>query len=995
MNGEPIIGANIVEVGTTNGTVSDIDGKFSIQVESDAILKISYIGYLEQEIPTSGKTTLVIVLEEDTGMLDELIVVGYGTQKKENVIGSITSISSNELTAAPVARVANALTGRMPGTTVMQTSGEPGRDTPQIRIRGNSTLGNNSPLVVIDGIPGRDLNSLHPDDIERITVLKDASAGIYGARAANGVILVTTKTGNYNKKIRLTYRVSEGFLSPTMLPEMADAPTYATMIRENQSYRGAEEGNMMYSKEDIAKFASGEYPWTHPNTNWYAEALNKYSSTRHHSLAVDGGSNNINYYASLGYQFDDGIYKNNNTSYERYNLKTSLNFKVNDYISLGLDATGVMEDKMYPTKSANSTFQTLVRMYPTSHALFPNGLPGPDIERGDQPMVSASDETGFDKSEQYRSNNLLSAQIKIPGIEGLTLSGYFAYDIYVEQGKLFQKPWTLYSFNKDAYLAAGNTGKEDGSAFLMPSSYGYSEPRLTNYSTKSSSKTKNVKLDYTRSFLNDHNVSAFVSYEDYEYYYQSFNAFRRFFLSDKLPYLFAGGDAEKTNGESVGHDARMNFFGRVNYDYKETYLFQFSFRRDGSLRFSKDAGRWGNFPSVLIGWRPSNYTWWQNNLGCIDYFKLKATWGQMGNDAVAAYQYLSSYGISGGYILGSNLDYKLGLVQTNVPNPNITWEVSNMYNVGWESRFLDNRVNFDADFFYERRNNILVKRNASVPQFTGLELPDENFGIVDSRGVELVLGYSQPVGDFRYQVNGNFSFSRNKIVEYDEPARQVEWQVRTGLPQNAFLLYKAIGIFRDEEHVKSLPHVEGARPGDIIIEDYSGDGKITADDRQLFPLTSTPEITYGLSFNLGYKNVELSGLFHGAARGMRNYIFSLQGTGGNYLQWSANDRWTPENKEATQPRAFERDEEYWRKDYITDFYFMPISFLRLKNVQLKYNFPQKLLRQTKVITDCNVYIAGQNLWLLYSGNKIVDPEVESVSTYPLMRVLSLGAQITF
>lgn len=994
--GEPLPGVTVVVKGTTQGTVTNAGGEYSLaNIPTNATLQFSFVGMRMQEVEVGNQTLINISMEEETFGLEEVVAIGYGTQKKVNVIGSVTTVNNDELTAAPVGRIANALTGRMPGATIMQSSGEPGNDAPSIRIRGNSTLGNNAPLIVVDGIPGRDLNSLHPEDIESITVLKDAAAGIYGARAANGVILVTTKRGDFNKAPTFTYRFSEGFLTPTMLPEMTDAATYATMIRENQSYRGVEEANMMYSEEDIVKYASGEYPWTHPNTNWFDSALRRYSSTRHHSFSVAGGAKSINYYTSFGYQLDDGIYKNNNTSYNRYNLKAALNIKINEYISLGIDIAGAREDKMYGTKSASSNFTSLIRMYPTSHALFPNGLPGPDIERGDQPMVSASAETGFNDDQRYRSNNMLSAQFIVPGVEGLSLSGYFAYDVYFQQRKLFQKPWTLYSFNKDAYLAAGNTGKEDGSDFLLASSYGYSEPRLTNYSTRSDSRTTNLKIDYTRSFADVHNLSAFVSYESFEYYYQSFNAFRRYFLSDKLPYLFAGGDAEKSNGESVDHDARMNFFGRASYNYKETYMLQFSFRRDGSLRFSKEAGRWGNFPSVLLGWRPSNYEWWKDSFGFIDYLKFKASWGQMGNDAVPAYQYLSSYRFSGGYALGNSQDYNLGLVQANTPNPHITWEVANMFNVGWESMLWDSRINFDTDLFYERRNNILITKNASVPQFTGLELPDENFGIVDSKGIELVLGYSKTGGDFTYKINGNFSFARNKIVEYDEPERNVAWQERTGLPQNALLLYRSLGIFRDEEHVNSLPHLQGARPGDIIIEDYDKDGKITNDDRQLFPLTTTPEINYGLSFNLNYRNFELTGLFHGAARGMRRAYYEIQGTGGNYLQWASEDRWTPENTNASKPRAFERIEEYWRQDYITDFDYMPISFLRLKNLQLKYTIPQSVLGYTKVVKDFNVYFSGQNLWLVYSGNEIMDPEVSNVTSYPLMKVYSLGAQITF
>ena len=995
-SGLSLPGVTVIIKGTTNGTVTDVDGEYTISnVPDNTTLQFSFVGMKMQEVLVGNQTSINIKMEVDAIGLEEVIAIGYGTQKKVNVIGSVTSVSGENLTSAPVSRVSNALAGRLPGGIFMQDSGEPGNDESTIRIRGNSTLGNNSPLIVIDGIPGRDLNSLNPEDIESVTVLKDASAGIYGARAANGVILINTKGGKLESAPTFKYDFYEGFLSPTMLPEMTDAATYATMIRENQSYRNVDESNMLYSLDDVARYESGEYPWTHPNTDWFGESLKNYSTSRHHGLSVSGGTKSVSYYGSFGTQSDDGIYTNSATSYKRYNLKARIDIKVNEYLSLGLDMTGIQENRMYPTKSASSIFNGARRMYPTQHALFPNGLPGPDIEYGDQPMVSASFDTGFDDDKRYRSNNILSANLKIPGIDGLSLSAYYAYDMYVQQRKVFQKPWTLYSLDVPAYLAAGNTGKEDGSEFLLGSSKGgFPEPRLTNYSDNSNSKTANIKLDYTKTFDGKHNLSAFVAYEQNEYNSEGFSAFRRYFLTDKLPYLFAGGDGEKDNDGWASLDSRMNYFGRFSYNYKGTYLFQFSFRRDGSLRFSKEAGRWGNFPSVLIGWRPSEEEWWKNNLDFIDHFKLRASWGQMGNDLVDAYQYLASYKFTRGYNFGSNKDYSAGLVQANAPNPNITWEVANVFNIGWEAIFLNNKMTMDADFFYEKRNNILVQRNASVPLFTGISLPDENFGIVENKGFELLLGYNDRKGDFKYNFSGNFAFARNKIVEYDEAERNVPWQVRTGLPQGSHLLYRSLGIFRDENHVNSLPHVPGARPGDIIIEDYDEDGEITNDDRQLFPLTTTPEITFGLTFNLRYKSWGLEGLVQGHGRALRNVFDAISGTGGNYTQYDADDRWAPDNTDGTKPRAFERTEEYWRDSHITDYYYQDVSYARLKNLQLSYTIPQSLSSSVK-IKNAKIYVAGQNLWLIYSGNKLIDPEVTGLTSYPIMRVMSIGAQLTF
>ncbi|HLU89153.1 MAG TPA: SusC/RagA family TonB-linked outer membrane protein, partial [Cyclobacteriaceae bacterium] len=429
-NGEPIPGVTVSVPGTTIGTATDLEGRYSLTVPEGSSLAFSFIGFQTQTVSVGDRSVIDITLAEDMASLDEVVVVGYGVQKRANVIGSVSTVNADEIMSQPVSGVSNMLAGRLPGGTFTQESGQPGKDNATIRIRGNSTLGNNSPLIVVDGIVGRDINTLQPENIESITMLKDASAAIYGASGANGVILITTKRGAIDTPATVTYRFHEGILTPTMLPEMADAPTYARMIREYQSYRGTDESNMRYSLEDIAKYESGEFPWTHPNTNWYDEALRDFSSTRQHNLSISGGSKSTSYYTSFGYNFNDGIYTNNATSYDRYNLKVNIDYRISDYISLGLDLTGVKEDKMYSPYSESSIFDMVTRMWPTSPAVWPGGLPGPDFERGLQPMVLSSDKTGFDDDKNYRTYSTFSANIKIPGIEGLSLNANYAYDLY-------------------------------------------------------------------------------------------------------------------------------------------------------------------------------------------------------------------------------------------------------------------------------------------------------------------------------------------------------------------------------------------------------------------------------------------------------------------------------------------------------------------------------------------------------------------------------------
>ncbi len=994
-NGVEVPGVNVVVTGTTIGTLTDINGKYSLTVPPDSkSLTFTFIGMEPQEISIGTSATIDVILTEAAVGLDEVVVVGYGSQKKINVIGSVTTISSKEITTAPISNISNALAGRLSGAVIQQGGGEPGNDAATILVRGAATLGNNSPLIVVDGIPGRDLNSINPSDIENISVLKDASAAIYGAAAANGVILVTTKRGKEGEPLTVSYGFYAGFISPTKIPELADAPTYAQMIREMQSYEGVDPSNMMFSEDDVAKFKSGLYPWTYPNTDWYGSVMRKSSPTRNQNLSLSGSKGAINYYTSFGTQYDDGIFKNGSTSFRRYNIKSTIDAKVNEYLSLGLDINFSQENKTYPSVSSGSNFDALQRQFPTTAAIYPNGLPGPDnIGYGFNPVVTATDQTGFDNLKNYFLNNIFSASLKIPGVKGLVVSSYYAYDLINGTEKLFQKPWTLYALDTQAYYAAGNTGAEDGSDYLIGSLRGPSDIWLRDFNNNSSTKTFNVKVDYTTTIKGVHNISAFYAYENSEYSYNSVMAYRRNLLSYQLPYLFTGGQAQKDNNETVSIDARVNYFGRVSYNYKEKYLFQFSLRRDGSLRFSEQSGRWGNFPGVLAGWNISREDFWTNNVKFINFLKLKASWGKLGNDRVEPFQYLSSYSISNGTVTGDRI-YNVGLAQVGATNPNITWEVADIYNGGFESIFLNNKMTLNADFFYERRTNILVKRNASVPQFTGITLPDENFGTVDSRGLEIVLGYAEAGKDFSYSVNGNFAFARNKVVEFDEPAKSVEWQVLTGHPQGSQLLYHAIGIFADDAQINSTPHVDGARPGDIILDDYNRDGEITADDRTLLFKTSIPEITFGLSFNVSYKNWSLNGLVQGAGNMVKRIYTDYVGLSGNYLAYDAIDRWTPENIHASKPRAVDRTSAYWRTDYPNDFYSHNCTYARLKNLQLVYNLPSKIQNAIH-LKNAQVYVSGENLFLVYDANKIMDPEINSIFSYPLMKVYAVGAKISF
>ncbi|MBL7698552.1 MAG: TonB-dependent receptor [Chitinophagaceae bacterium] len=1001
-NGEPVV-ATVVVKSTGKATTTNANGEFTLKgIDENAVLVISGVNIEQREIKATAGVMNISVKNAVSALL-ETVVIGYGREKKVNVIGSVATVSGTELSKAPVISISNAMAGRLPGTIVSQRTGEPGFDGASILIRGKGTLGNNSPLIVIDGVQGRDLNSLNVNDVESISILKDASAAIYGARAANGVILVTTKRGKEGPPT-VTYEFYQGLLSPTRLPKMADAATYAQMIREMQTYAGTDEVNMLYTPEDIEKYRSGKFPWTHPNTNWWDEVLKDFSQNRNHNLTINGGSQSVNYYLSFGTQWADAIYKNSPHRYNRYNLKGNVDVKLNKYLTVNLDINGIQEKKLtaggdrftedYTDESL--IFNVVNQGRPNTFNKFPNGLTGTGSFGADyQPALLATAASGFNDKTTNRLNTIISANLKVPFVEGLSMSTYYAYDLTLKKRKWFHTPMTAYFLDKAAYLAAGNTGAEDGSAFLVKT-VNNAQPNLEDLSNDFKVKTFNFRINYDKSINKVHNFNAFVAYEQSDEFFEEFGATRNYFVSAQLPYLFAGGDAEKDNFANVNLDARVNYFGRISYNYKETYLVQFSLRRDGSLRFSKESGRWGNFPSILAGWRISNEKFWQEHLGFINAFKLKASWGQLGNDRVEPFQYLATYQFTSGGVYGSDRLYKQSLVQNFTPNPFITWEVSNAYNVGFESQFFNNKVYFNTDFFYQRRKDILVARNASVPDFTGISLPDENYGIVDNRGFELELGYNGRAGrDITYSISGFYAFARNKIIEFDEPAQSVPWQVRTGHPQNGFLLYDGIGIFRDQAEIDKTPHVASAIPGDVVIRDVDGDGEITTDDRILFDKTTDPEYTYGISFSFNYKNFQFSGLVSGAGNAMYQMLGSQQGTPGNYYSYYADGRWTPDNIDADKPRAYQGYTPYWRNSHRTDMEFQQMDYARMKNLQLSYNLPDRLIKKV-LLKDAQVYLSGQNLFLIYNGKGIWDGEFGGDrDNYPLMRVYAAGVRLTF
>lgn len=980
--GETMPGVNIVVLGTDTGTNTDLDGSFSLNVPSlQETLVFTFIGYQRKEIPIDGRSEINVELEMQIFGTEELVVVGYGTRARETLTGSVSSISGERLEKAPVTNISNSLSGQIPGLVTINSSGEPGSDGAMIRIRGVHTLGDNSPLIVIDGVPNRSggLERLNPRDIENISVLKDASAAIYGAQAANGVILITTKRGQAGVT-QFNVDFNQGFNQPTRVPEMADAATYLEMLNEISLYRG---NAAPYSQERIENHRQGTDPWLYPDTDWFSETLKPVSYQSRADMSVSGGSESVQYYVSFGGLTEDGFYHNSATRYNQYQFRSNIDGRISDNVTLGFDVSGRFEDRNYPTRSAGEIFRMVMRGKPHLPAYWPNGLPGPDIEYGDNPVVVGTPETGYNNDERYFFQSNLSVNIEVPAVPGLSVRGNVAYDRNFREQSIWQTPWTLYTWDYETY--------ENGEPALEGSSRGYAEPRLFQERGSGQDIMMNLVTNYRLDLL-DHSFGILLGTERQTFNNSFMNAFRRYFASDQIDQLFAGGDDELTNTGSSSEGIRQNYFTRFNYDYQNKYLFEFVGRYDGSYIFP-EGNRFGFFPAVSAGWRLTQEDWFRDLTGFFDELKLRASWGQTGNDRIDEFQYLATFGFGSGYVFDNNVIVN-SIHPTRSPNENVTWEVANQFDVGIETEFLNNRFSLELDYFNYLREDILWWRSASVPMTSGFSLPRENIGEVSSYGFDGSITYRNQVSEsFLFDISLNAGYATNEIKFWDEAPGSPEWQRSTGSPMNTNLYYNAIGIFQNWEEIENTPSWEGARPGDIIFEDVNADGIIDGRDRIRIDKNNIPKWTGGLNINAFYRNFDFSVLFQGAA-GAVHYLNTESGEIGNFLAEFAENRWTEENRSTTHPRTWNRGDEYWSSNANT-FFLRDTDYIRLKNLEVGFNLPTDLSNQWG-FQRLRVYASGFNLFT-WDKLKVMDPETASSSGqyYPQKRVFNLGVSLTF
>ncbi len=979
----PLPGVNVQIKGAKTGIVTDVDGQYSIKASSGDILVFSYIGFNNQEITVGNRTQINILLAESLNSLDEIVVIGYGTQKKKTLSGAVASVQGKELLKTPVTNVSQSIAGRIPGVVAISGTGEPGYDGATLRIRGVNTFGNAAPLIVVDGVAGRSLERIDPSTIENISVLKDASAAIYGAQAANGVILITTKRG-VSGKPKVSLSVNQGYASPTTIPKMASSSEFATLLNEIDTYRSRPA---RYTPEEIQKFRDGSDPLRYPNTDWFKETLKPSSPQSYANLSVSGGSDNVKYFVSLSQKSQDGFYRNSGTNYKQLDLRSNLDIKVNDYVDLNFDLSGGMQNRNFPTRSAYNIFRMVMRGKPNYLAYWPNGLPGPDIEYGDNPVVAATNATGYDKDKRYNVNTDFGINIKVPGIDGLTIKGKASVDKGYQFDKRWETPWTLYSWD-------GVSLDAQGGPVLVGGQKGYGDARLTESFNDNQSINLNGLINYSKTFSENHDINFLVGVEKITGKGDYFNAYRRNYVSTAIDQLFAGGQTDLSNGGSSSSEARLSYLGRVNYSFKNKYLAEFVWRYQGSYIFDKSS-RYGFFPGVSLGYVVSQEKFWKEHVNFISFAKLRGSYGETGNDLINPYQYLTTYSLDYlSFISGGGTSMEQGLQEGVVPNVGVTWETAIQKNIGVDLEFLKGNLSLTADYFINLRKDILWKRNASVPTSAGLTLPDENIGKVENKGLDFNLVYKNKDNDFKYSIGVNGVFTNNKILFWDEAPGGLAYQQTTGRPIGAQLLYQSIGVFKDQAAVDAYPHWQGARPGDIIFEDFNKDGVIDSKDQVRFDKSGTPTFTGGLTLDFSYKGFDMGILLQGATGGVF-YESTESGELGNFLQSFYDNRWTAANPNSQGPRTFNRSDEYWVANGNTS-WLHKTDYIRVKNIELGYTLPESLTSKIN-FQKVRFYVSAFN-YLTYSpGMKDFDPENVSGSgqNYPLNKVVNFGFNINF
>ncbi len=986
VSGAPLEGATIKVKGTKIAATTNKAGTFSINVPANSnTLVVTYVGMADQEVPVTG-ANLSIVMEQKESALNEVVVVGYGTQRKSNITGSISTVKTKELVQTPVGDLSNALTGRVSGVITKQTNGEPGRDGAQIFIRGNATFGGGTmePLYVVDGIVrnARDFSQLDANEVESINILKDAaSAAIFGLKGANGVILVTTKRGK-SGKITASYSFNYGFNKVTRLPDNLGSYEYGVLYNEaklNDNPNATPE----FSNERLQAFKNGTDPDRFPNTNWMDLVLGGTATRMQHNLSFNGGSDKVKYFTSLGYLDEKGLYPS--LGYKRYNIRTNLDIQITSTTKFSADIAARLENRNAPPNSTSFIFEHTTRNPPTQPAIFSNGLlaqPGVYVN----PLSAISDESGYNRISDNTLLTNFQIEQKIPWVQGLSVKGVLAFDRGFNYTKVWNTPVPLSVINPNNTFTTNPAGA----------------PKLEKSFGEGKSTELQAHINYERRFKK-HGVSAFVLFLQKESENSELNASRVGYTSTTLEILNAGPSLGQTIGDGEARFGLKSMAARVNYDFDNKYLIQVSLRQDQSENFAPDK-RTGYFPALSLGWVVTKEGFMQN-ISQVNFFKFKGSIGQLGSDRIP-----SRFGYYNRFDLVTNNYYFGGISQNGLTpgasaNSNLTWEVSTKTDLGLEARLWNGLFGIDFTYFKERRSDILTTRGLAVPLTFGGALPQENIGIVENKGIELTLTHDKRLTkNLSYYLKGNFTMAKNKIIEAAEAANVPAGSKITGRPNNGYYGYQAIGIFRDQKDYDNSPKTSAfsnsTGPGDIKYADLSGpngvpDGVIDQFDITYLGGGPLPEVTYAFNGGIIYKNFEFNFLFQGATGVqqllIQNSAWAFYNGGRVTGEWL--DRWTPDNSNAPLPRLSLASDR--NNNLTSSFWVEDASFLRLRNVEIAYTLTSSILNKIGA-NQVRIYANGQNL-ATFTKIKNVDPENSNASGwyYPQQMTFNFGISVQF
>ncbi|MBS5550848.1 MAG: TonB-dependent receptor [Bacteroides sp.] len=981
-SGVPLIGVNVLEKGTTNGTITDFDGKFTLNVSSpNAKLVISYIGYVSQEVSAPKNGELKVVLKEDTETLEEVVVVGYGTQKKANLSGSVSSVDSEQLQNRPIQNVSSGLQGLMPGVTITGTNGAPGMDSGNIRVRGTGTLNSASPYILIDGVESEAMGDLDPNDIASISVLKDAaSAAIYGSKAANGVILITTKRGSTGKP-KISYSGYISFQNTTETIDRLSSYEYANMYNDALK---SEDKAPRFTPDEIQKFKDGTDP-NYPNTDWYDLAY-KTGIQHRHNINISGGNEHAKYMGSLGYLNQTGVLPN--AGREQFNARTNLDMKITKRLSAKINLAYIKNkyddaSSAYYGGSSDQIIRQLNLISPWIVNRYEDGTYG-TISDGNP--IAWLDSGMKVTRDNYNFTGLASLDYKILDELTLTLTGSYVNDL--QNYKYFQ-PFIQYNPNK-----ASDPSSLDERYYRWD---------RTNY---------DVLLNYDKTF-GKHNLKGLAGWHTEKYNYKYMKAYRKNFPNDNLTDMNAGDAATQTNEGYSRELAMISWFARVNYDFAGKYLLEANIRADASSRFAK-GNRWGYFPSFSGAWRISEENFMKGAQNWLSNLKIRGSWGMLGNqDALnsadasgAFYPAINTYEIGATYPFGGALNsgYYQGSFRLNT----ITWEKAKTWGVGIDFGLFNNKVTGSVDYYNRKTEGIMM--DVAVPNEFALSPYKDNVGEMVNRGVELNISYNDKWGDWSFGAAANFAYNHNEItdlggVDYLETGYSQRNAV--GFAMNSYYLYQADGFFNSQEEADAFTAKYGNpfgggdfKAGDIRYVDTDGNGTLNGKDR-VMANSSDPVYTFGLNLNAGWKGFDLSLMFNGAAKVSRLFdahevYGAFSGDAGHPASiWK--DAWTETNHDASMPRIFtDTNSPSSSRNAVSTFWLQNTNYLRLKNLQLGYTLPKSLLANWG-IDNVRFYYSVENLFTIDNMKINIDPEATSqrLSSYPLLRTHAFGVNITF